>query len=55
MNRDLYDQERMFQCKADILRLEILWHEGGIYIDADMVNPSAWLAPSPPPPMIPSV
>ncbi len=37
VNRDLYDQERMFQCKADILRLEILWHEGGIYVDADMV------------------
>ena len=27
----------MYQCKADLLRLEILWREGGIYIDADMV------------------
>uniref|UniRef100_A0A7S1EIP6 Alpha 1,4-glycosyltransferase domain-containing protein n=3 Tax=Hemiselmis andersenii TaxID=464988 RepID=A0A7S1EIP6_HEMAN len=27
----------MYQCKADILRLEILWREGGVYIDADMV------------------
>ena len=36
-NQDLYDEERMYQCKADILRLEILWREGGVYIDADMV------------------
>ena len=34
---DLYDQERMYQCKADLLRLEVLWKEGGVYIDADMV------------------
>ena len=35
--QDLYDQEKMYQCKADLLRLEVLWREGGIYIDADMV------------------
>lgn len=35
--RQFYDKESMFQCKADLLRLEILWEEGGIYIDADMV------------------
>ena len=38
--KDLYDQEKMYQCKADLLRLEVLWNEGGIYIDADMV----WLS-----------
>ena len=32
-----YDKESMYQCKADLLRLEVLWNEGGIYIDADMV------------------
>jgi len=37
-NRELYDSEQMWQCKADILRLEILWRYGGIYIDADMVS-----------------
>ena len=35
--KEFYDKESMFQCKADLLRLEILWEEGGIYIDADMV------------------
>jgi len=30
-------QESMYQCKADLLRLEVLWNEGGVYIDADMV------------------
>eukprot|EP00741_Cyanophora_paradoxa_P022173 tig00021435_g21405.t1 len=37
-NRDFYDQEKMYQCKADILRLEILYEHGGVYIDADMVS-----------------
>ena len=40
--KDLYDKEAMYQCKADLLRLEVLWREGGIYIDADMV----WLSKS---------
>ena len=25
--REYYDNEKMFQCKADLLRLEILWNE----------------------------
>ncbi|CEL98509.1 unnamed protein product [Vitrella brassicaformis CCMP3155] len=37
-NRDFYEQERMWQCKADLLRLELLYQHGGIYIDADMVS-----------------
>lgn len=28
----------MWQCKADILRLEFLWHYGGLYVDADMIS-----------------
>ena len=28
----------MWQCKADILRLEFLWHHGGMYVDADMIS-----------------
>lgn len=32
-----YDKEGMYQCKADLLRLEVLWNEGGVYIDADMI------------------
>ena len=28
----------MWQCKADILRLEFLWHHGGLYVDADMIS-----------------
>jgi mannosyltransferase OCH1-like enzyme len=35
--KNLYDKEKMYQCKADLLRLEVLWMEGGVYIDADMV------------------
>ena len=27
-------EEKMWQCKADILRLEFLWHHGGLYVDA---------------------
>lgn len=38
INRDLFDQESMWQCKADIMRLEILYKYGGVYIDADMVS-----------------
>eukprot|EP00179_Madagascaria_erythrocladioides_P024147 CAMPEP_0198332592 /NCGR_PEP_ID=MMETSP1450-20131203/18388_1 /TAXON_ID=753684 ORGANISM="Madagascaria erythrocladiodes, Strain CCMP3234" /NCGR_SAMPLE_ID=MMETSP1450 /ASSEMBLY_ACC=CAM_ASM_001115 /LENGTH=752 /DNA_ID=CAMNT_0044037053 /DNA_START=77 /DNA_END=2335 /DNA_ORIENTATION=- len=36
-NQDLYDVERMWQCKADILRLEILYQHGGLYVDSDVV------------------
>lgn len=38
VNRDLYDIEPMFQAKADLLRLELLYKYGGVYIDADMVS-----------------
>ena len=38
-NRAIYDLETNIASKADILRYEILFHEGGIYIDAD----SVWL------------
>ena len=31
-------EEKMWQCKADILRLEFLWHHGGVYVDADMIS-----------------
>lgn len=38
INRQLYTEEKVWQCKADILRLEFLWHYGGLYVDADMVS-----------------
>lgn len=38
INRDLFDKEHAWQCKADIMRLEILYKYGGVYIDADMVS-----------------
>lgn len=34
----IYVEEKMWQCKADILRLEFLWHHGGLYVDADMIS-----------------
>merc|ERR1712216_623432 len=37
-NEEIYNREEEWQCKADILRLEFLWHHGGIYVDADMVS-----------------
>uniref|UniRef100_A0A0G4HU47 Uncharacterized protein n=1 Tax=Chromera velia CCMP2878 TaxID=1169474 RepID=A0A0G4HU47_9ALVE len=37
INQDIYDREAKYQCKADILRLELLYQYGGIYIDADML------------------
>mmetsp|Transcript_21902 Transcript_21902/g.49988 ORF Transcript_21902/g.49988 Transcript_21902/m.49988 type:complete len:845 (+) Transcript_21902:94-2628(+) len=37
-NEQMYREEKMWQCKADILRLEILWHHGGLYVDADMIS-----------------
>mmetsp|Transcript_8217 Transcript_8217/g.14059 ORF Transcript_8217/g.14059 Transcript_8217/m.14059 type:complete len:755 (+) Transcript_8217:168-2432(+) len=45
LNRNFYDQEKMYQCKADLLRLEILYEHGGVYIDADMVSLKKNLAP----------
>lgn len=38
LNGKIYDEEKMWQCKADILRLEFLWHHGGVYVDADMIS-----------------
>lgn len=37
-NEQIYTEEKMWQCKADILRLEFLWHHGGMYVDADMIS-----------------
>lgn len=38
MTGELFDRESMWQCKADLLRLELLYRFGGVYIDADMVS-----------------
>ncbi|CAL1143076.1 unnamed protein product [Cladocopium goreaui] len=38
INEEIYNKEKMWQCKADILRLEFLWHHGGLYVDADMIS-----------------
>eukprot|EP00443_Scrippsiella_acuminata_P070121 CAMPEP_0115487882 /NCGR_PEP_ID=MMETSP0271-20121206/61183_1 /TAXON_ID=71861 /ORGANISM="Scrippsiella trochoidea, Strain CCMP3099" /LENGTH=744 /DNA_ID=CAMNT_0002915943 /DNA_START=60 /DNA_END=2292 /DNA_ORIENTATION=+ len=38
INGQIYHEESMWQCKADILRLEFLWHYGGVYVDADMIS-----------------
>jgi hypothetical protein len=38
LNEEIYYNEKMWQCKADILRLEFLWHHGGMYVDADMIS-----------------
>jgi len=38
LNEKIYTEEKMWQCKADILRLEFLWHHGGLYVDADMIS-----------------
>jgi len=38
INESIYMEEKMWQCKADILRLEFLWHHGGLYVDADMIS-----------------
>lgn len=35
INQDLFELERYPQCRADLLRLEILYKYGGVYIDAD--------------------
>ena len=34
-NRDLYEQEKSMGARADILRVEILYREGGVYVDTD--------------------
>lgn len=35
VNREWYDKEQTYNGKSDILRYEILYQNGGIYIDAD--------------------
>lgn len=35
INQKLYNEEQNFGARADILRLEILYQEGGIYVDTD--------------------
>ncbi|CAE8666188.1 unnamed protein product, partial [Polarella glacialis] len=37
-NEKIYTEEKLWQCKADVLRLEFLWHHGGVYVDADMIS-----------------
>ena len=41
-NKDIYESETDYACKADILRYEILHKFGGVYVDADVVllNPN---------------
>lgn len=43
INRDLFDNAKSYALKADILRLEILYQEGGIYCDVDarLIQPIA--------------
>jgi hypothetical protein len=36
-NKRIFDLEPMMASKADILRYEILFHEGGVYLDADSI------------------
>lgn len=38
LNRKLLDAESAPQCQADILRLEIFYKYGGVYVDADAVS-----------------
>lgn len=38
LNRSIFDAESAPQCQADILRLELLYEYGGVYIDADVVS-----------------
>jgi hypothetical protein len=38
INDDLYRQETNFGAKADILRYEIIYNEGGIYNDIDIIS-----------------
>lgn len=46
MNRDLFDAETAPQCQADILRLEVLYKYGGVYVDADIVSTIKDLRPA---------
>lgn len=44
INRDAFDAAKTMAQKADILRLEILYQYGGIYLDTD-VEPVKSVAP----------
>lgn len=46
LNRDIFDAESAPQCQADILRLEVLYEYGGVYIDADIVSTVRDLRPA---------
>lgn len=37
INRDLFDRAKSYALKADYMRLEILYQEGGLYVDIDSV------------------
>jgi hypothetical protein len=37
LNKDIYDEEKFYDCKSDIARLEILHQFGGVYIDSDVI------------------
>jgi mannosyltransferase OCH1-like enzyme len=44
INQQLYDYERNYGAKSDILRIEILYKYGGLYVDTDFecLNPDAF-------------
>ncbi|CDF33947.1 unnamed protein product [Chondrus crispus] len=46
LNRALFDAESAPQCQADILRLEVLYEHGGVYVDADIVSTQRDLRPA---------
>lgn len=46
LNRELFDRESAPQCQADILRLELLYEYGGVYVDADIVSTVRDLRPA---------
>ncbi|KAI0563539.1 Glycosyltransferase [Gracilaria domingensis] len=46
LNRYIFDNESAPQCQADILRLEVLYQYGGVYVDADIVSTQRDLRPA---------
>ena len=42
VNKNLYNNEKFYNCKSDIARYEILYQQGGIFMDAD----SMWIKKS---------
>lgn len=45
-NQHIFDCEEAPQCQADILRLEVLYQYGGVYVDADIVSTVRDLRPA---------